>query len=58
MGSNHKGQLGIDDPDVDIKMSPVLVEALVKVCVTQVACGDYHNLALDSKLRSFLSFSG
>lgn len=46
MGSNQKGQLGINDPQVKIKYSPILVEVLVGKKVTEVAAGDYHVLAL------------
>ena len=52
MGSNRCGQLGIGDPNVSYKNSPVLVEQLadqndasIWVGVAGVSCGAYHTLA-------------
>jgi len=44
MGSNALGQLGINEPYLDQKYSPVLVDALLNQKPTQVAAGDFHTL--------------
>lgn len=46
MGSNSKGQLGINDPQIITKRSPILVETLVGKYATEVFCGERHTLAL------------
>lgn len=46
MGSNARGQLGINDPQVKVKHSPVLVQVLCNKGPTQVTCGDKHTLVL------------
>jgi alpha-tubulin suppressor-like RCC1 family protein len=55
MGSNTQGQLGIEDPYIQQKNSPVLIEALLSkksrdltsnLEVSQLACGSAHTLAL------------
>jgi len=38
--------MGINDPQVKVKYSPMLVEVLVGKRVSDIACGDYHVLAL------------
>ena len=48
MGSNGQGQLGIDDPYMTQKTSPVLVEVLVQHKPSMIACGNNHILALMS----------
>ena len=52
MGSNRCGQLGIGDPNISFKNSPVLVEHLadqneasIWVGIAGVSCGMYHTLA-------------
>mgnify|MGYP002633616922 CR=1 FL=1 len=46
MGSNQKGQLGINDPQVRMKYSPVLLEVLVGRRTLDLACGDQHTMIL------------
>lgn len=46
MGSNSCGQLGINDPYVQQKYSPVLIEVLLDKYPVQVKCGDVHSLVL------------
>ena len=46
MGSNSSGQLGINDPYVQQKYSPVLIEVLLDKNPIQVKCGDVHTLVL------------
>jgi len=44
MGSNTKGQLGVNDPQIKIKYSPVLLEALVDKVAIELKCGDNHTV--------------
>lgn len=44
MGSNNQGQLGIDDPSLDQKCSPVLVDLLLNFKPLQVVCGSNHTI--------------
>jgi alpha-tubulin suppressor-like RCC1 family protein len=46
MGSNSSGQLGINDPYIQQKYSPVLVEVLLDKGPVDVKCGDVHTLLL------------
>jgi len=46
MGSNSNGQLGINDPYIQQKYSPVLVEGLLDKQALQVKCGDVHTVVL------------
>ena len=46
MGSNKYGQLGIDDPSIELQSTPVLVQLFVGKCPIDVACGDKHTLVL------------
>ena len=46
MGSNSSGQLGINDPYIQQKYSPVLIEVLLDKYPLQVKCGDVHSLVL------------
>jgi alpha-tubulin suppressor-like RCC1 family protein len=47
MGSNEFGQLGLGDPIVGQKYSPVLVEALMDKDPVLVQCGDNHSISLN-----------
>lgn len=44
MGSNTQGQLGINEPCLEQKCSPVLVDCLLNYKPTQVVCGSYHSV--------------
>jgi len=44
MGSNNQGQLGINEPNVDSKCSPVLVRGLLDCAPVRVSCGTSHSL--------------
>jgi len=46
MGSNQNGQLGINDPYVQQKYSPLLVESLIGKEPKDVKCGDLHSLVV------------
>lgn len=44
MGSNRSGQLGIRDPAVQSKSTPVLVEQMVGHVIVDLSCGGSHTL--------------
>lgn len=44
MGGNAQGQLGINEPGVESKCSPVLVRALLDCAPVKVSCGSAHTL--------------
>ena len=44
MGDNSVGQLGINEPYLDKKVSPVIVEALLPFKTRSVSCGDEHTV--------------
>ena len=46
MGSNYLGELGINDDEVKIKFSPILIDALVGATPIEVSCGDNHSMVL------------
>ena len=46
MGRNDQGQLGIGQPYVDAKHSPVLVDALLNYKLQAVSCGKSHTLVM------------
>jgi regulator of chromosome condensation len=46
MGSNSNGQLGINDPYIHQKYSPILIESLLDKQPIDAKCGDVHTLAL------------
>ncbi len=46
MGSNLQGQLGIDDPYIAHRYSPVLVESLLHQRPVSLTCGAQHSLCL------------
>jgi E3 ubiquitin-protein ligase HERC4 len=48
MGSNSNGQLGINDPYVQQKYSPVLIETLLDKQPLDVKCGEVHSVVLCS----------
>ena len=46
MGRNDTGQLGINQPYVEAKHSPVLVDTLLNFKLQAVSCGKSHTLVL------------
>jgi alpha-tubulin suppressor-like RCC1 family protein len=44
MGANNQGQLGINEPYVESKCSPVLVRGLLDCAPVKVSCGSAHSL--------------
>lgn len=46
MGDNSSGQLGINEPCIENKSSPVLVDSLLNYHPVRVACGSFHTVAL------------
>ena len=44
MGSNQYGQLGINEPSVRIKNSPILVESIMDKLPIALACGACHTI--------------
>ena len=46
MGRNDSGQLGINQPFVDAKHSPVLVDSLLNYKLQAVSCGKSHTLVM------------
>lgn len=46
MGNNSSGQLGINDPYINQKFSPVLVSGLLDKDPVEVKCGDVHSMVL------------
>jgi alpha-tubulin suppressor-like RCC1 family protein len=44
MGNNSHGQLGIGEPYVEQKYSPVLVDSLLNFKPQSIACGKAHTL--------------
>ena len=46
MGRNDTGQLGINQPYVEAKHSPVLVDSLLNFKLQAVSCGKSHTLVL------------
>lgn len=49
MGSNGSGQLGINDMDIKMKNSPVLVETLMDKKPKSISCGAYHTVICTGK---------
>ena len=49
MGSNVSGQLGINDMDIKMKNSPVLVETLMDKKPKSISCGAYHSVICTGK---------
>lgn len=48
MGRNDSGQLGINQPYIEAKHSPVLVDSLLNFKLQAVSCGKLHTLVLTS----------
>ena len=46
MGANASGQLGVNDPYIQQKYSPVLIESLLNKDPINVKCGDLHAVVL------------
>lgn len=46
MGHNDSGQLGINQPYIEAKHSPVLVDTLLNQKLQAVSCGKAHTLVL------------
>ena len=46
MGSNRSGQLGIRDPLIEYKSSPVLVEQMTGHKIEYISCGGSHTVAV------------
>ena len=46
MGKNDNGQLGINQPYVEAKHSPVLVDSLLNFKLQAVSCGKSHTLVM------------
>lgn len=44
MGSNSHGQLGINDIDIKVKNSPILVESLMDKKPSYISCGSAHTV--------------
>jgi hypothetical protein len=44
MGANTQGQLGVDDPVLEQKCSPVLVDLLLNFKPLLVVCGSFHTI--------------
>ena len=50
MGNNNHGQLGINDINVKIKNSPILVEALMDKKPIAISCGSNHTVVCSGKI--------
>ena len=53
MGSNRSGQLGIRDPVVDYKCSPVLIEQMMGHKIEGISCGGSHTVAFTSRGEAY-----
>ena len=49
MGCNMFGQLGINEPFLDNKFSPVLVDQLLNMNPLTVSCGALHTVVMTAK---------
>jgi len=49
MGSNSHGQLGINDIDIKVKNSPILVESLMDKKPSYISCGSAHTVVSTCK---------
>jgi alpha-tubulin suppressor-like RCC1 family protein len=53
MGDNSVGQLGINEPYLENKVSPVLVEALLPFKTRSVSCGNEHTVVCTQNSVAF-----
>jgi len=53
MGDNSHGQLGVGDPYLNQKFSPVLIDALLNFKPQSVSCGAYHTVVCTKLGDSF-----
>lgn len=53
IGSNRCGQLGIRDPNVKNKCSPVLVEQLQGFIIVDITCGNNHTICATDRGEAY-----
>ena len=53
MGTNRSGQLGIRNPEVRNKCSPVLVEQLTGFKFVDLACGGSHTVVVTDRGEAY-----
>jgi alpha-tubulin suppressor-like RCC1 family protein len=53
MGHNEFGQLGINEPYLEMKQSPVLVDQLLNLQPVEISCGSLHTLVVTKQGDAF-----